>query len=109
MGYEGYWIDMPKSVKEGFLHEFAKIGKAAAAAGPDDDDDQSRASNIQILELISAWNIDDDAGKVLPLVSKCKTRKEKEAVVAELPVDVIVFVAQRIAGNVTIPEKTKDF
>lgn len=111
LGYEGYWVEMPRSIKEGFLHDFQKVGRPVpgAAEGDDVDAEQTRASNIKILELVSSWNIDDEDGKVLPLISKCKTKVEKEKVVAELPVDVIVHIAQRVAGNVQIPERTKDF
>lgn len=111
LGYEGYWVEMPRSIKEGFLHEFSKLGRLATNGETDEEaeSEQTRQSNIKILELVTAWNIDGDDEKVLPLVSKCKTKAEKEKVVAELPVDVIVHIAQRIAGNVQVPEKTRDF
>lgn len=104
LGYEGYWVEMPRSVKEGFLHEFSKVRTDGEA-----DSEQARETNIKILELITAWNIDDDEGKVFPVLSKAKTKAEKERIVSELPVDVIVHIAQRIAGNVQVPERTKDF
>lgn len=112
LGYEGYWVEMPRSIKEGFLHEFSKLGRATNGTGDGDSDaesEQTRQSNIKILELVTAWNIDDEDGNVLPVLSKCKTKADKEKVVAELPVDVIVHIAQRIAGNVQVPEKTRDF
>lgn len=116
LGYEGYWVEMPRSIREGFLHDFAKMGKATNGSAngetsEEDDAEQTRETNIKMLELISAWNIDyaDQEGVVMPLLSKCKTKAEKAKVIAELPVDVIVHVAQRIAGNVQVPEKTKDF
>jgi len=114
LGYPEYWIEVPKSVKEGFLHDFAKMANAKpkvnGADGTDDIDDESaRQTNIKIMELVTAWNIDDDAGKVLPVLSKVKTPAERDKVIAEIPVDIIVYVAQRIAGSVNVPEQTKDF
>lgn len=106
LGYSEYWLEVPRSVKEGFLHTFSQSG---AKADEDSTPESARETNIKIMELVLAWNIDDDNGKILPLISKCKTKAEKERVIAELPVDVIVHVAQRIAGNVTIPEATKTF
>jgi len=110
LGYTDYWIEMPRSVKEGFLHEFARISRTNGNGTDDDvDTDQSRETNIKLLELVTAWNIDDDEGKIFPVMSKAKSKAEKEKIVAELPVDVIVHLAQRIAGNVQVPERTKDF
>lgn len=108
LGYDGYWIELPRSVKEGFLHELGKLGRGKG----DPDDPESavgRETNIKVVELISGWNLDDDAGKTLPLVSKCKTKAEKERVVAEIPVDILLLVARRISGSVQVPEATKDF
>lgn len=111
IGYEGYWVEMPKSMKEGFLHDFAKVGRAAAAAAEKEggDDEASRASNIMLLSLVSAWNFDDEAGNPLTLVSKAKSEADKKKVLAEIPVDVLVFLVNRIAGNVQVSDKTKDF
>ena len=106
LGYEGYWIEMPRSIKEGFLHDFANLSNGN---GEDADGSQARAANIKILELVTDWNIDDDDGKTLPLMKTLKDQKAKEKVVAELPVDLIVHIAQRMAGTVNVPEKTKDF
>lgn len=108
LGYEGYWLEVPRSVKEGYLHEFAKTGPQSTADIADDTE-SARATNIKIMSLITAWNIDDDDGKVLPVIGKCKTVKEQERVIAELPVDLIVHVAQRIVQGVQVPEAVKDF
>lgn len=105
LGYKDYWIEMPRSVKEGFLHE---IGKTTPS-GDGNDGEAARRMNIKVLELITDWNIDDDEGKVFPVLSKVKTQTEKEKIVAELPVDIIVYCAQRIAGNVKVPERVADF
>lgn len=109
IGYPDYWVEMPKSVREGFIHEFSKLG-----AGTDDDDspealDRSRLTNAKLLELVTAWNIDDEAGKVLPVMGKVKDRAARDKIVAEIPVDVLVFLAKRMTGNLTVPEATKDF
>ena len=108
-GYPDYWIEMPRAVKEGYLHEFSKLSLPSVDGDASAESDQSRATNIKIMELVTAWNIDDDEGKVLPILSKAKNIAERERIIAEIPVDIIVYVAQRIAGNVAIPEKTKDF
>lgn len=111
LGYEGYWIEMPRSIKEGFLHEFSKLTTRV----PQDDEvtegslDSSRLTNAKLLELVTAWNIDDEAGKVLPLMSKTKNKADRDRILAEIPVDVLVHLANRMTGNITVPERTKDF
>lgn len=106
LGYKDYWVEMPRSMKQGYLQEFAAIG----SNGTDENDAEvALATNVKMLELISAWNIDDDNGKVLPLPSKLRSKAEKEKVVAELPVDVLVHIAQRMAGTVKVSDQTKDF
>lgn len=114
LGYPDYWIEIPRSVKEGYLHEFAKmtipkVREDGASADNEADATASRDTNIKIMELVTAWNIDDDAGKIFPVMSKIKTKPDREKVISEIPVDIIVFVAQRISGTVNVPEKTKDF
>jgi hypothetical protein len=112
LGYEGYWVEMPRSVKEGFLHELArnrKPSKNGETPSDDADSTEARDANIKILSLITAWNIDDDDGKIYPVLSKAKNRTEQEKIVSELPVDIIVHLAQRISGSVQVPEKVKDF
>lgn len=112
-GYPGYWLEIPKSVKEGYLHDFAKMGipktNGTGDQPSDADSEASRSTNIKIMELVVNWNIDDDNEKVFPLLSKVKTQKDKEAIIAEIPVDIIMFVAERITGSIKVPEATKDF
>lgn len=108
VGYDGYWVEMPRSVKEGFLHEFAKLGSQVADDDPEAFD-KSRLTNIKLLELITAWNIDDEGGKVYPVMSQIKSKTEREKVIADLPIDLIVFLANRVSGNVNVPEAVKDF
>lgn len=104
LGYEGYWVELPRSLKEGQLQTFAK------GSAPDTDESAAaRDANIKILELVTAWNLDDDNGKVFPLLSRTKTRAEKEKIVAELPVDIIIHIAQQATGSVKIPEPVQDF
>ena len=108
LGYEGYWVEMPRSLKEGQLQAFAKV--SAPKDGEEQDDSATaRAANIKILELVTAWNLDDDAGKIYPVLSKVKTTAEKERIVSELPVDVIIHIAQMISGSIKVPEAVKDF
>jgi hypothetical protein len=109
IGYEGYWVEMPRSIKEGFLHEFSKLSSKKVDEDSPEALDQSRVTNAKLLELVTAWNIDDDSGKVLPLMSKTKDKATRDRIVSELPVDVIVHLAQRMTGSVQVPEKTQDF
>lgn len=105
LGYEGYWVEMPRTVKEGFLHDLAAKGPKV----DEEDADTGRDANIKMLSLVTAWNLDDDDGKIFPVLSKVKSRTEQEKIVGELPVDIIIHLAQKISGSVAIPEKTKDF
>lgn len=108
-GYPDYWIEIPRSVKEGYLHEFSRVTAGSTGEDGEVDLDKSRKTNIKIMELVTAWNIDDETGKVFPVLTKVKTDAERDRIIAEIPVDIIVYVANRIAGNVNVPEKTKDF
>ena len=105
LGYEGYWVEMPRSIKEGQLREFAKV----SPDGAENDEDTARAANIKILELVTAWNLDDDDGKVYPTLSKAKSKAEKERILSEMPIDVIVHLARRITAGIQIPEATQNF
>ena len=106
LGYEGYWVEVPRSVREGQLHEFANL---SIDSSDEKAADSARSANIKILELVTDWNIDDQNGKVMPVPIKAKTRAEKERIVSEIPVDVLIFITRRVTEGISVPEGTKDF
>lgn len=107
-GYEGYFVKIPRSVKEGWIHDMAKT---RAAAEDKSDEEQGRASNIGLFELVVEWNLDSDKtpGTILPLISACKTPEKKAEVLAEIPIEVILWIAQQVSGGATVPEAVTDF
>jgi hypothetical protein len=107
LGYPGYYIEMPRSVKEGFIQSFA------ATAAKSDQSDEAKAAagreaNVKILELVTDWNLDDDQGNPLPLFRTLDSYEQKVAILAEMPVDILVHLAQNLTGA-SVPEPVKDF
>jgi len=79
IGYEGYWVDMPRSVKEGWINEFASRTRPSTNGNEPDDGESfqsARRANLMLLDMITAWNIDDDKGEVLPLTSTLSKESE---------------------------------
>jgi len=116
IGYEGYFVVMPRSVKEGFVYQLGQMANPVDAADTDEAKAKAAAEsgrdvNIKFLELITEWNLDDDSGKPLPLVSSVKTREKKAEIVAEVPVEVIRAIAERLTATATATttERVKGF
>jgi hypothetical protein len=114
IGYDGYWVVLPRSVKEGFVYDLGQIA-APKAVGEDDgakalaEAERGRDVNIKFLELVSDWNLDGDDGKVLPLPRSLKDRKAKAAVVAEVPVEIIRAIAERLTATTKVGERVEGF
>jgi len=126
-GYPGYWIDVPKSMTEGWLYDWQaqqdaedeaerKRKTEAEAAGeefiPRPQHIVNRESMLKLLELVTAWNIDDDAGNVLPLIKNLKKDDDKAKVIRELPLDVFLRIRDAIVpeeNNEVVPQATQDF
>jgi len=114
IGYDGYYVVMPRSVKEGFVYDIGLI----AAPGETNEDagkqakaeaERGRDVNIKFLELVTEWNLDDDDGKVLPLVKSCKDRKAQVEVVKEVPVEIIRSIAERLTATAKVTERVQGF
>lgn len=101
IGYEGYWFEAPQAVTEGFLTDLQKIP---------DDDDRARKSNVKAFEQVTAWNLDDETGAVMPVFGQVKTYEKKVAYIVGLPVNVVLYIVGKCitVGN-RVEEKTKDF
>ena len=114
IGYEGYWVVLPRSVKEGFVYDLGQIA-APKMVGKDDAEkavaeaERGRDVNIKFLELVTEWNIDDDAGKILPVPRTLKDRKAKAAVVAEVPVEIIRAIAEKLTATGKVAERVEGF
>lgn len=116
--YGQYEMTLPRSVKEKWVRKFQAWSREGQ-----NDPDIGAAANIEMMSLVESWNLDDDSGKVLPLIKDvpdkigkdgCKEDRHAEdcpklAVLGELPIEVIVFVAQKVAGGGNVAEKTEDF
>lgn len=113
IGYTGYSIDVPRSVTEGWIYDFQKqqASEKAAALESGKDPDQAeatRASMLNLLELVTDWNLDDDAGKVLPLISKTKGAEARAKIISVIPLDVLLHVTKKVTGGMGVDEVTKD-
>lgn len=87
---ETLWVEIPVSVKEGFAKEIKELGR---------NDPDSRKVNRQILRLVTAWNLDGEDGKVLPLMSTLKTEKEQVAVLEQVPLPLFAFIASKVTNS----------
>lgn len=104
LGYEGYWIDAPRTVREGFVHDMMATDEKAKVA------EQSRDANLKLFELVSAWNLDDEEGGPLPLIREQKTRDKKSAVLAQIPLEVITWLARQVLESTKgVADDVKDF
>jgi hypothetical protein len=112
----GYWIDIPRSLSEGFVYDMSQQRRDFERDYPDPDvitDAEAKAAasteaakaarvkasrvlNSAFLDLIIDWNIDDDKGKKLPVPRTCKTDEQKLASVQVLPLEIIQHVATEI-------------
>jgi len=123
LGYtEGdYWVTLPKTITEGWLYDFqvqreeeeraAEERKRAGQPLPSNAE-QTRQSMLTMLELVSAWNLDDEDGKQMPLIRDLDARTqavERAAVIRELPLDVLLHLMNKITATDKLKEMTKDF
>lgn len=112
LGYAGYFVTVPRSVKEGFVYDLQKgmgtNGTAKVDEGTQAAEDM-RHSSLKILALVSEWNLDDDEGKVLPLLSTLKKDEDKVKVVAEIPIEIIKTITEKVTASSRVAERVKDF
>jgi len=114
IGYEGYFVVMPRSVKEGFVYDLGLIAAPKTeltdlGAQALSEAERGRDVNIKFLELITEWNLDDEDGKILPLVKTCKDRKAKTEVVKEVPVEIIRVIAERLTATNKVSDRVQGF
>lgn len=120
LGYTGYFVTVPRSVKEGFVHELSGIGTEPVDGETpqqkrERDSETARDVNIKLLSLVTEWNIDDDEGQPLPLVKDItdkdpKARRAKQiAVVAEVPVEIIKAISEKVTATARVSERVQDF
>lgn len=111
--YPGYWLEVPRSVTEGWIYDFQKQQAAEKAAalknGKDPDQaEATRESMLVMLDLVTDWNLDDDAGTKLPLTSKTKGPKERAAIISQIPLDILLHVTKQVTGGLGVDDITKD-
>lgn len=99
LGYDGYFVKMPKSVREGWIHDFQELQK--------EDEGNTRLGNIRLLELVEEWNLDDETGSRLPLVREVEDNAAKGDILSQVPVDVLVLLANSLTNSVQ--GNVKDF
>jgi hypothetical protein len=87
---ETLWMDLPVTVKELFVKQLRSVG----------DDPGNVKANGLILSLVSAWNLDDEAGTVLPLFRDIDRKKWAEAFDG-LPVGLAGYIARTVVGTMT--------
>jgi len=114
IGYDGYYVVLPRSVREGFVYDLGKMAGLKVVAENEEaqaaaEAERGRDVNIKFLELVTEWNLDDEDGKPLPLVRQCKDRKAKAEVVKEVPVEIIRAIAEKLTATAKVSEKVQGF
>lgn len=115
LGYDDYFVIVPRSVKEGFVNEITRLGGIEKDADGEEQADGSRRVNIKVLSLVQEWNLDDDKGVVLPLISAVKgktaqdTFEKQGEITAEVPIEIIKAIIEKVTAAVRTNERTKDF
>lgn len=112
MGYTGYFIKVPRSVKEGWVYDLQKSG-----TGDDENAAEEMQDNaIKVLSLVTEWNLDDDDKAILPLISSfetvkdAKARHEKQvAVVREIPIELIKTITEKVTASSRVSERVQGF
>lgn len=104
IGYPDYFVDVPRSVTEGWLYAMNLISNSEKT-----DIDKVRDSNLLLLDTITAWNLDGDDNEVFPLPSTVKAADEKTAILSQIPLDILQHIATSIAITPNVPEPVKDF
>lgn len=101
------WVDVPGGVTEGFLNAMQQV-RGLDASGAQKDP-QGRLGNLLVLEQVIAWNIDDDKGKVLPLVKAVADPDKRLAVLGQLPVELFSELASTMIGRPSLSKEAEDF
>lgn len=120
IGYDGFYVVVPQSVKEGFIYDVTKLARDV----PDDASETEKAAiqaesnrdvSIRFLELVSEWNLTDESDAPLPLVREQKgkteaaTRDAKVAIVKEVEVDILAAISEGVSGKNKVSERVKAF
>ena len=123
LGYDDYWVKVPRTIKEGFANRISQLAAmtdepSTNGAGPGPT--TNRQVNMLILDLVEDWNLTGDEtsnwpDEVMPVPRSLSADRvdgeesPKEAVVREIPVDIIAHIVTSVTGQRGVDEPTKDF
>ena len=108
-------VKVPRSVSEGFVYELGLIG-----ADDDKDDKKAQAESardtmLAVLELVTSWNVDDEAGQPLPTIrsitekDKDKQRESRVKVLAQIPIEVTKSIVDKVTASTRINPRVEGF
>lgn len=107
---EDIFIEFPIGVLEGFIQEVNTMRATTRDLATEEEKVvQARKANLRFLDLVTDWNVTDDAGKPLPLPKTLKKEDARLAVLAQLPTELISFTIDSILNKGAVEEKTQDF
>lgn len=131
VGYEGYWVEAPRSVPRSFLDEMSsyQVQNRQGRAMTPEETDRARHGELLMLERVTGWNLDDDEGATLPLPRSIKADQftddpddqadgktaaqkafaAKMKIVGYVPVEVIAYVSRKITMGDAMNEQTAGF
>jgi hypothetical protein len=131
IGYEGYWIEAPRSVPRSFLDEMApfQVANRQGRILTPEETEKSRKGELLVLDRFTGWNIDDDESRVLPLTRSIKpdqfdddpadqadgkTAEQKcfgarLRILSFVPVEIIAYVSRKITMGDALNQETAGF
>jgi len=101
---EPLWLTLPRSVLEGYVYRIQQLSRSL---GDQPTPDQTRELSITVLELVRSWNFDDEDGAPLPtLRSVADSEEERARIVAQVPMEVINAIVEKVTGGATEVDKS---
>lgn len=95
---EPLWLELPRSVREGYVYDIIGLNKQVS----DDEGasaDDARRLVIAALVLVERWNFDDQNGDDLPVLKDCDTTEEEARVVQEIPMEVVNTIVDKATAS----------
>lgn len=108
-------VKVPRSVKEGWVYDLGLIGSAVDKDDAKGQAESARETMLQVLGLVTWWNVDDDEGKTLPILSsivdkdKARQREARVAVLAQTPVEVTKAIVDKVTSSTRVNPRVEAF
>jgi hypothetical protein len=116
---EPIFVVFPKSLTEGHINTFQKLQAADPPADDASEADKenwqmaaNRRANCFLFDLVTEWNVDDDAGNTKPLMKSYDPdtqEAERFGLLSSMPLHFILTLVKKVTSNAEVPDRTADF